>query len=180
MKTPRDEDATLWKVKGLRGMGWGVRAIGRSLGLAPSMAWAYVKAVDSGLGTRKRHRANALERFVSAHPEIPLPSTTKAISALTGIPSGTVSACLASRRRKFEKWVSWIGPLEGKRILWVCEDGTRIGPAGIAKYEWIYDPPSNVTTLEIVSILGEALRVPVPDRFVFGREWKAAPRTSED
>jgi hypothetical protein len=144
------------------------------------MAWAYVKAVDSGLGTRKRHRANALERFVGAHPEIPLPSPTRAISALTGIPSGTVSACLAARRRKFERWVSWIGPLEGRRVLWTCEDGTRIGPGGISKYEWTYDPPSNVATLEIVSVLGEALRVQVGNRFEFGREWKASPRTGEE
>ena len=180
MKIPRDEDATLWRVKGLRGMGYGVRAISRSLSLPPSVAWSFVKAVDAGLGTRKRHKANALDRFASTHPEVVLPSTAKDISRLTGIPSGTVSACLASRRRKFEKWVSWVGPLEGRRALWVTEDGTRIGPGGIAKYEWVYDAPSNTTTLEVVSILGEALVIPVPDRFEFGRAWKAAPRIGDD
>jgi len=179
-RIPRDEDSTLWRVRGLRGLGYGVRAISRSLGLPLSTTWAFVKAVDSGLGTRKRHKANALDRWASAHPEIPLPPSTKAISALTGIPSGTVSACLNARRVKFKKWVAWVGPLEGRRALWTCDDGTRIGPGGISKYEWVYDAPSNTSTLEIVSILGEALRVTVRDRFEFGRAWKASPRTTED
>ena len=181
MRTPRDESSTLWKVKGLRGLGFGVRAISRKLALPLGTTWRLVKAADEGLVERSRHRKNALERWASAHPEIPLPATTREISSLTGIPSGTVSACLRVRKVKFAKWTEWVGDPRGKDMTLVTDAGIRVSLKGVLEYEWVYDAPRNLAVLEVRTPMGEApLRVPILDRFTFGRECKASPRIMED
>lgn len=176
MRTPRDENSTLWKVKGLRSLGFGVRAISRKLALPLGTAWRLVKAADEGLAERSRHRKNALERWAQAHPEIPLPATTRQISSLTGIPSGTVSACLRVRKNKFKKWVEWVGDPRGKDLTLTTEGGIKVSLKGVLEYEWVYDAPRNLATLEVRTPMGERpLRIPILDRFAFGRTLRASP-----
>jgi hypothetical protein len=176
MRTPRDENSTLWRVKGLRALGFGVRAISRKLSLPLGTTWRLVKAADEGLVERSRHRKNALERWVLAHPEVPLPATTKGISSLTGIPSGTVSACLRVRKVKFKAWTEWVGDPRGKDLTLTTDTGIRVSLKGALDYAWVYDAPRNLATLEVRTPMGERpLRIPILDRFAFGRALKGAP-----
>ena len=169
-----------WRVKGLRGLGFGIRAISRKLGISPKLAWDYVRHIDAGGAKKRRHKENALERWIRAHPSVRLPRSRKALAAVTGIPSSTLSSCLRTRRRKFEAWVKWLGPLEERRLILTSEDGVKLSMGGVARYEWVYDEVTQETRIEAQMVTGEKFVVPILDRFDFGTMVRMAPRRGEE
>lgn len=167
----------------MKASGRSLRSISHALGLSLSRVWRILHGAGLGPGRTglgedapRRRRRNALEAWISAHPDVELPPTLRELSALTGISSRYLSGMVGLRRRRLEAWAAGIGDLHARVMILRVEDGTRVSTPSLSRWEWKLDPIRGTAALEVTTICGEVFLVPIPDRWEWALEWRRSPR----